>query len=433
MALVRRVNVYRGTAIAIAMVVGSGLFGLPGLAIGATDHITALAAWAIVALCVAPIIHIFSDLGAREASAEGVAGFAASAIGNWSRGGFSLIACGALAVGMPAFFLVIGAYTAELFALDPSVWRGPIAIAFAWASTLLNARGVQNMSSINQLIVVAVIVMMVGIIGVTAPGLGSESAQLTRDLVAHDWDFVAVWTACAIVFWAFQGWENLSFGLGEFENPKRTIPRVFWFSFLLVVGLYLAFAWVVSASYYSGVDVSGLSGISALLGDGWVRTVLLATMVVVLFANANSWVFGASRAFYAAADLGMLPRACAGTDASGTPVRALIGGAALYTVIIAVIEFTGIPESTAFIMTTQGFIILYGFSILSYLRHNARAVSAWLIAVLALAGWLFLMHGFNWLLLYPLALFVVGVFRTGRLGAMRQGGPALAGDRESSL
>lgn len=431
MALVRRVNVYRGTAIAIAMVVGSGLFGLPGLAIGATDHLTALAAWVIVVLCVAPIIHIFSDLGAREASSEGVAGFAATALGNWSRGGFSLIACGALLIGMPAFFLVIGAFTAELFNLDPAVWRGPIGIAFAWASTLLNVRGVQNMGAVNQLIVIFVIVLMVGIIGVTAPGLGSESAQLSRDLLTHEWDFVAIWTASVIVFWAFQGWENLSFGLGEFEDPKRNIPRVFWFSFLLVVALYLAFAWVVSASFYSGVVVSGLSGVSALLGDGWIRTVLLATMVVVLFANASSWVFGASRAFYSAAELGMLPRAGAKTDASGTPVRALIAAAVVYTVILAVIEFTGIPESTAFMMTTQGFIILYGFSIFAYLRYNSRVVSAWVIALLALAGWLFLMHGFNWLLLYPLALFVIGVVRTGRLGAARRGEPTPAADRET--
>jgi amino acid transporter len=430
---VRRLNVYGGTAIAISMVVGSGLFGLPGLAIGATDHITALAAWVIVALCMVPIIHIFSVLGAREASAEGVAGYAASAIGNWSRGGFSMIACGALAVGMPAFFLVVGAYTAELFNLNPSVWRGPIGIAFAWASTLLNLRGVQNMGAVNQLIVMFVIVMMVGIIGVTAPGLGSQSAQLSRDLFTHDWDFAALWTACVIVFWAFQGWENLSFGLGEFENPKRTIPRVFWLSFLLVGGLYLSFAWVVSASHYSGIIVSGLSGISALLSGGWARTVLLATMVVVLFANANSWVFGASRAFYSAADLGMLPRACASTDNSGTPVWALIGAATLYTAIIAVIEFTGVHESTAFIITTQGFIILYGFSIISYVRYNIRAVSAWLIALLALAGWLFLMHGFDWLLLYPLALFVVGAVRTRWSGATRQHFPThtLASDRDA--
>lgn len=411
MALMRSLTARNGTAIAISMVIGSGLFGLPGLVISETDTVTALFAWVVVALCVAPTIQIFSVLGCRLASSEGVAGFAAYALGDWSRGGFTLIACGALAVGMPAFFLVIGAYTTELLHLDPAVWRGPIAIGVAWFATFMNVRGVHNLAIINQLIVISVLVIMVGIVGLSLSSLGSASEQLAQAVIAYKPNVSSLWAGCVIVFWAFQGWENLSFGLEEVRDPARTIPKIYWFSFIIVVVLYLAFAWVVSASVFAGADVSGVSGLSALLGTGPVKTVLLLTMVVILVANANSWVFGASRAFYAAGSLSILPQSLGRTDENGTPVASLISAAVLYTLFIGLIELSGTSPSTAFMLTTQGFIILFGFSILAYLKYQRQSPLAWIVSAFAMAGWVFLVHGFSFFLLYPLALFAIGTLR----------------------
>ncbi|XUY28640.1 APC family permease [Agrobacterium sp. rho-8.1] len=411
MALVRNLTSRNGTAIAISMVIGSGLFGLPGLVISETDAVTALFSWVVVALCIAPTIHIFSELGYRLASSEGVAGFATYAVGNWSRGGFTLIACGALAVGMPAFFLVIGAYASELLNLDPTTWRGPIAIAVAWFATLMNLRGVHNLAVVNQLIVISVLVIMTGIVVLSLSNLGIASQTLTREVMNYTPNINSLWAGCVIVFWAFQGWENLSFGLEEVRDPEKTIPRIYWFSFVIVVILYLAFAWVVSASVYAGVDVTGVSGLSALLGTGTVRTVLLFTMVVVLIANANSWVFGASRAFYAAGNLALLPRSLGRTDDKGTPVVSLLSAATIYTLFIGLIEISGTSPSTAFMLTTQGFIILLGFSILAYLKFKRRVPGAWFIGALAMIGWIFLVHGFSLLLLYPISLFAIGCIR----------------------
>lgn len=419
MALVRNLNSTNGTALAISMVIGSGLFGLPGLVISETNAVTALFCWILVAICIAPTIHIFSELGYRLASSQGVAGFAAYAVGNWSRGGFSLIACGALAVGMPAFFLVIGAYASELLHLDPASWRGPIAIAVAWFATFMNLRGVHNLAIVNQLIVVSVLVIMAGIIGLSLNNLGPASEALAREVVNYKPDINLLWAGCVIVFWAFQGWENLSFGLEEVRDPERTIPRIYWFSFLIVVVVYLAFAWVISASVYAGVDATGLSGLSALLGTGPVKSVLLATMVVVLIANANSWVFGASRAFYAAGQLGLLSHALGQTNGQGTPVVSLLSAATLYTVFIGLIEISGTSPSTAFMLTTQGFIIIFGFSIIAYLKFKRQVAGAWLISALAMIGWVFLVHGFNLMLIYPAALFAIGCFRQAR-AASRQ-------------
>jgi amino acid transporter len=33
-----------------------------------------------------------------------------------------------------------------------------------------------------------------------------------------------VWNVTALLFWAFLGWENLSFSLGEMKDPERMFP-----------------------------------------------------------------------------------------------------------------------------------------------------------------------------------------------------------------
>jgi amino acid transporter len=410
--LERRITFVNGVAIAIAMVVGSGLFGLPGLVIESVGHVVAFMGWVTVAIVLAPLIHVFATLGMRHPEASGVAGFASLALGPWSRPGFLLIACGALAVGMPAFFLVGGAYLAELLQLDVAKWRGPFAILLAAASTLMNLLGVRNLGSVNRAIVVLVLAFIVGTVAVILPQLGSESRALWQALRSTQPSSIELWLAASIVFWAFQGWENMSFGLEEFKDPKRTIPLVYWVSFAIVTAIYLLFAWVVSAVHYGGVEVLGISGISALIGQGWWRPIILAVMVVILFANANSWVYGASRAFYSAAGDGVLPRFLKRVDSAATPRAALLAALAFYVVVILAIERFAIHERYAFLLTTQGFIILYGMSVLAYLRAEPGRPTVWVIAALSLIGWGFLLTGFSWLIAVPATLFTAGVLIT---------------------
>jgi len=404
----RRITLVPGVAIAITMVVGSGVFGLPGLALAATDPVTALLGWALVIVLMPPLIHVFAYLGRRHPTSSGIARFAAMGLGDWSQPGFTMIACGALAVGMPAFFLVGGAYMAELAALDPDRWRFAFAIGLACASTALNLRGVENLGGVNKAAVVVVLALTLGLVVFRLPHLAEESGRLAAGLVAARPSVAELWLAATIVFWAFFGWENMTFGLEEVREPGRTIPAIFWISFAVVAAVYFLFAWIVSASALGGAAVAGLSGVAALLGEGALRVVLLAVLVFVLFTNANAWVFGASRAFYAAARGGLLPRAMARLDRRGVPAGSLIGCLAFYCAVIAGTEAAGIPETYAFLLTTQGFILLFGAAVVAYLRTDRR-LGAWAIGLAALGGWAFLVSGFTWLMVYPAALFAWGV------------------------
>lgn len=408
----KNISITAGTAIAISMVIGSGLFGLPGLAIEATDPLTAFVGWLIVIGIMPPMIQVFSKLGREFPTAGGVTVYASYAFGKWSEAGFTLVICGALAVGMPAFFMVGGAYLVEFLNLNAEVWLLPMSIILAILSTLMNIAGVSRFAFINKFVVVTVIALMIAIALMAFRNLSGEVINFEETFSQSIGDIGQIWLVASIVFWAFQGWENLSFGLEEFKNPDRSIPIVFWASFALISLIYIVFAMATTLASLSGYNVTGLAGVTALMGEGKLRSVLLVITVLVLVANANSWVFGSSRAFYSAGARGYLPSFLASLNNNKLPIRSLVILLIVYIVVMTVMNLFDIHAKYAFLLTTQGFIILYGASIIAYWKLTSGFISK-VIALAALGSWGFLMHGFGPLILYPVVLFLIGmaVFR----------------------
>ncbi|MEY2618479.1 MAG: hypothetical protein RL522_1481 [Pseudomonadota bacterium] len=405
--LKKKISPVSGIAIAVSMVIGSGLFGLPGLAISATNPLTALLGWGLVVLLMPPLIHVFSWFGRKHPSAEGISLYASMGLGRWSRPGIMMITCGTLAAGMPAFFLVGGNYIALLLDLEAARYAMPCALALACVTTAINLRGIEKLGWVNK-IVVALVLLIVGYISIrTFPSISSAFHGVTWSVVA-DIPIAQAWLAMSIVFWAFQGWENMTFGFAEIEKPETNIPLIYWVSFALVSAIYIVFALAVFAGARQGLDVSGLDGVGALLPEGaWGRAALVV-MVFILVANANSWVFGSSRAFFSAAELGLLPRSLGAVNRRGIPARMLLAALVMYTIVILGMWHFSVDEHYAFLLTTQGFIILYGGAVIAFLRAASRWWD-WLIGALAGAGWIFLMQGFGWMILYPIGLMVLGV------------------------
>jgi APA family basic amino acid/polyamine antiporter/amino acid efflux transporter len=366
-----------------------------------------LLGWGLVIAIMPALIHVFSWLGQRYPSSEGVALYASMGLGNWSRSGIMLITCGTLAVGMPAFFLVGGNYIATLLKVSPQQWAVPCALVLAVATTLINLMGLEKLGFVNKL-VVALVLCMVGYISIRSlPTLHLAFSDVTTQSFSSI-SVPQVWLAMTIVFWAFQGWENMTFGFEEIENPKTNIPLIYWISFALVSIIYIVFALAIFAGAKAGINVSGLNGVAALLPDNIWGQGALAIMVFILVANANSWVFGSSRAFFSATSLKLLPKSMGILTSKGIPAHSLIVAMFVYVIVIMGMWVFNIDEKYAFLLTTQGFIILYGGAILAFLRSSKGIINK-LIGLLAGASWIFLMQGFGWMILYPIFLLLLGI------------------------
>ncbi|URN12316.1 APC family permease [Streptomyces radiopugnans] len=134
--------------------------------------------------------------------------------------------------------------------------------------------------------------------------------------------------ALGAVFFAFTGWEMLSFTTEEYANPRRDFPRVVVISFLVVTTLYVLLAWAVQTRLAEDDPKAASAPIHAVVsaaapGLAWVVSVL---GVVIIAANLVGAVWAASRLVMSSAREGLLPRPLARLSRSGKHAPAQRGG-----------------------------------------------------------------------------------------------------------
>ena len=404
------ITLWRGLGLAVTMVVGSGLLGLPGIALQEGGTQSAALGWVLTSAAMAPLVYVFATLGRRFTSAAGLSRYVQEGIGEWAGDAVIVVLCGSFAIGIPGLALIGGAYGRELLDTgEASIWL--FALVILGSMTALNLLGVRTAGTVNVAAIVALVGLVVAIVLARLGDFGSGVAVL-GDAVSGTSavTYSDVWRVSALLVWVFIGWENLSFGLEEFVDPDRNIPRVYWLSYALVVGVYLALAFTAIGATEAGLNVGGASGVSALVEDFPFESVIVAVMVLIIVANASAWVFGASRLIFAAGRDGILPSYLSMLDKSGVPWASLISLFALYAVLTMASGLGWLSLSTIILLISQNFILLYLLTIFAYWKIES-GWRRWVVTFGVLVSCGFLLSGFGILALYTVSLFTLGCLR----------------------
>lgn len=405
--LKKEITVAKGIILAVSMIIGSGLLGLPGLALELGTPHEALAGWFVIALAMVPMLYIFMALGMRYSTAAGLARYAQEALGEWGGHAVTYLMCGSVLLGMPALASIAGSYIARLLG-TPEAFTLPLSVMFIVVMVASNLLGVRATSWVNGFAFISLLFLFAVMIGNNLGflGVGLEAAgDVLRGSVALRPR--NLWEICALLFWAYLGWENLSFGLEEFQNPRRNIPLVYWGSFLLVTFLYLLLALTSTGAELSGQSVKGASGMANLVGEVFAEKGLLFVMVLVLLANGNAWVFSISRLVYASGREGSLPRWVGSLDSRGIPFRSLMTILVSFSAVTLLSPLLGLSVSQRVMLVSQNFVFLFGISIAAFWRVE----QGWRRVVFGVGGFVsfaFLISGFSWWAIYPLSLIVLG-------------------------
>jgi len=405
----KNLTVVQGIALAVSMVVGSGLLCLPGLALDKGGVEAAAAGWIITTLASMPLVYILMRLGLRFLSSAGLARYAQAGVGEWTGAGVSVVLVGTFALCIPALTIVGGAYAQRLFGLSPEhqYWLAAVILGLA---TVVNSPGADWAGRVNTISLTA-LAAMVGAIILLRYDDGLAGLAIMAEVTASpaDLQYARVWPVCVILFWAYIGWENLSFGLDEFRTPQRSIPRVYWGSFAIVVAVYLSLASVTIGAETAGVNIAGAAGLVELVPRSGFGAAVTAVMLLVILANANAWVFGASRLVYSAGCQGTLPRFLSRLSGRSVPVRSLWSMLGVYLVVVTIVGSGTVRLDTLIALVSQNFLVLYALSIVAFLRTES-GWSRWPLAAAGGGGCLFFLSGFGWWILYPAALLTVGYF-----------------------
>lgn len=223
-------------------------------------------------------------------------------------------------------------------------------------------------------------------------------------------NFEKIWIGMTLVFWAFLGWENLSFTTEEFENIKRDFKRVVMLSFIIMMCLYLG----LSAGVITWLDSSSSRTMSAPLAEviyvalGYRSGIAAAIIaVLIMLININAWVWGPSRLVYDAGRKKIIPDKLANLNRHHSPHYALYILFIFYTISLLLIYLMGDKFMLIAIKQVNCiFLLLYILSIMGYLK-SCNTLFHKTVGSLAIGLFILFLLQFGLYLILPVIFFVL--------------------------
>ena len=329
---------------AIAVSIGgmlSGIFVLPGLAVGITGSSVWLA-FLVAALCILPAVLSKSELGTAMPKSGGTYVYIERAFGPL----FGTIAGIGLWLSLllkSAFSLVgLSAYLYVVVNIDEAYTKA-IALLALLLIFLLNVFGLKKVEK-TQLIIVST--SIISLIVIIALGLTSFDTKLTEPVFSDGTNgFIA---GVAFLYISYAGVTKIAAVAGEIKNPSKNLPLTMIISLFLITTIYcmvaLALVGNVEASILA-TDIKPIHTLFQTIGGDTFGLVAGVVGSLTLLSMANSGVLASSRFPFAMSKDGLLPSYLAGINSKFmTPVSAILTTSSLIALAIIFLDVVKIAK-----------------------------------------------------------------------------------------
>jgi len=389
----------------VGSVLGSGILVAPAIAADIAGP-ASLVAWILLSLLSYPIGYTFGTLAATYPNAGGLSAFVKRGFG-WVAGtvaGWLFVF--SFFVGCPIVAVIASSYVIISLGLSMNMLY-PLAFLFMCFAILINVTGIRISSRVESIVLGTVVTLLFLAVSLTLPHV-----QLSNLVPFAPRGWFAVGTVAVIIFWSFQGYENVPHMAEEFNNPKRDFQLSIGISSLITSLLYVltSFATVGTAIYanqslYAPVALmfSQSLGVSAI-----VITLFLA--LTTCFGTMNAYSIGVSRLVYALARDGSMPFALSALNKHAAPAKALFIlfiGSAISLILDA---FFGAKLDQLFLLSGAGFMALYILGSASGVKllklQGLRRVFPYVTLMASIVVFIFV-GGYA---LFPLAISILALF-----------------------
>ena len=329
---------------AIAVSVGgmlSGIFVLPGLAVGITGSSVWLA-FLVAALCILPAVLSKSELGTAMPKSGGTYVYIERAFGPL----FGTIAGIGLWLSLllkSAFSLVgLSAYLYVVVNIDEAYTKA-IALLALLLILLLNMFGLKKVEKTQLFIVSTSIISLIVII---ALGFTSFDTKLTEPVFSDGTNgFIA---GVAFLYISYAGVTKIAAIAGEITNPSKNLPLTMIISLFLITTIYclvaLALVGNVEASILA-TDIKPIHTLFQTIGGDTFGLIAGVVGTLTLLSMANSGVLASSRFPFAMSKDGLLPSYLAGINSKFmTPVSAILTTSTLIALAIIFLDVVKIAK-----------------------------------------------------------------------------------------
>ena len=329
---------------AIAVSIGgmlSGIFVLPGLAVGITGSSVWLA-FLVAALCILPAVLSKSELGTAMPKSGGTYVYIERAFGPL----FGTIAGIGLWLSLllkSAFSLVgLSAYLYVVVNIDEAYTKA-IALLALLLIFLLNVFGLKKVEK-TQLFIVSV--SIISLIVIIILGFNSFDTKLTEPVFSDGTNgFIA---GVAFLYISYAGVTKIAAIAGEIKNPAKNLPLTMIISLFLITTIYcfvaLALVGNVEASILA-TDIKPIHTLFQTIGGDTFGLIAGVVGVLTLMSMANSGVLASSRFPFAMSKDGLLPSYLAGINSRFmTPASAILTTSILIALAIIFLDVVKIAK-----------------------------------------------------------------------------------------
>ncbi|MBN2403865.1 MAG: APC family permease [Spirochaetes bacterium] len=314
-------------AIIIGIVIGSGIFKLPGMVAGnSSNELIFMLIWLaggimslIGALCYAELASTYPNAGGDYFFINRAFGNCLSFLFAWAR--MTVIQTGSIAY--LGFFL--GDYLSAVWPLG-AYSSGIYAVIAIIILTSINVRGIVPGKWAQNLFTVCIVlglltVIGIGILGNPAPAAAAASERAPQPLPG-------LGLAMVFVLLAFGGWNESAYVSAEIKEPEKNILKSLIIGITAITAIYLLVNW-------SYIHILGLEGTSKArnIAQDMMRTaagpefvpIITLCIVVAVLSTMNATIISGARSNYALGrDFKIFRLLGQWKEPAGTPVAALV-------------------------------------------------------------------------------------------------------------
>lgn len=403
--LKRQLTFKDGISLAFGSILGSGILFLPSLTyfISGKDTIWV---WLFTTLLCIPLVYIFSDMVKEIPNESGIEGFVSAGLGSRIGSTIPILFLGTVSLGMPSSALIVGEYVKNCFS-GGTLFQLATAIFIVVSGMFVNLSGIKIGANIQLAITFLIAIVSVALLILAPPTMAIQTSLNFSSI-----DIVSIMPGIVVAFWAFAGFENLTFMAGEFKNPARDL-KISMFVSLFCCGLLYLLLSLSCQSNITQANVNPIAGLYQL--SETVFHPAIATLVITIFAflavqiNFNSWIWGISRLIYSCAKQKKLPVYFSALDNKNIPTRAIYTLGLIFIGVILISTLFPSFLETMLVVVSTNFVFIYALCLTSYVLYRRSGVLK-IIAAVMLALFAILMLSSKWLVLYPIFLFGLGLF-----------------------
>jgi amino acid transporter len=351
----------------VNMVVGAGIFVLPGL-VAAELGSAAILAYLACSVTVALVFLCFAEVGSRVPRSGGAYAYVEEAFGPFAGFiasilfwfGYTALADAAITV------IMVDSMTVVFPILGESIPRAVFIIALLVFLAAVNVRGV--MAGV-RLYVVNTLAKLVPLLLLLGAGLFVLNVE---NLAIPEWpSFGSISAGTILLFFAFSGAECALSASGEIKNPAKTVPLGLLSGLggllVLYIGLQSVAQGVLGPELANNTEAPLVAVATEVFGD-WGGKMLIAGAVISIYGALSGDMLGGPRVIFASSLDKNLPKFLGKVHPKyKTPYVAII----FFAVVIGVFALSGTFKYLAIVATGSLLLIDLGVS-LAVLRLRQR-------------------------------------------------------------